>query len=103
MKQKIVDLINVIFGFRKFLAWLALFLVAIVFRLKGDIDGGQFVDLMKSTFMGFVAGNGVEHIMTTVKEYINAKGQVTSVVPAAAPSDDALVSADDAPAKAPGS
>lgn len=94
MKQKLVDLINVIFGFRKFLAWLALFLVAVAFRLKGYVDGGQFVDLMKSTFMGFVAGNGVEHIMTTVKEYINAKGQVTTVA-APAPSGDDLVTADD--------
>jgi hypothetical protein len=97
MKQKLVDLINVIFGFRKFLAWVALFLVAIIFRLKAYIDGGQFVDLMKSTFMGFVAGNGVEHIMTTVKEYINAKGQPVGPAPA---SGDDLITADEETPKA---
>lgn len=95
MKQKLVDLINVIFGFRKLLAWLALFLVAIAFRLKGYVDGSQFVDLMKTTFMGFVAGNGVEHLMTTVKEYINAKGQPVTITPVAVPTGDDLVAADD--------
>jgi len=73
MKQKIADLINVIFGFRKFLAWLALFLIAVFFRYFNYLDGGQFVDLMKTTFMGFVAGNGVEHLVSIGKEYINSK------------------------------
>jgi hypothetical protein len=90
MKQKIADLINIIFGFRKFLAWLALFVVAVTLRLKSFIDGGQFVDLMKSTFLGFVAGNGVEHMMSVAKEYINVKGQTIS-----APVDDNLVEGDE--------
>jgi|SRR5581483_751492 len=93
MKQKIADWINVVYGFRKFIAWLALFVVAVVFRLKGLIEGSQFVDLQKSIFMGFVAGNGVEHIMTTVKEYINAKGQLTTVQ--AQPQGDDVVSGDE--------
>ena len=67
MKEKIAEWINVIFGFRKFIAWFGLFLVGIIFRVQNLIDGPAFVDLMKSTFMGFVAANGVEHIMTTVK------------------------------------
>lgn len=94
MKQKIADLINVLFGLRKLLAWLALFLVAIVFRLASYIDGSQFVDLMKSTFLGFVAGNSTEHLMTTIKEYVNAKGQPVKTVEGPAPVKDDLVEGD---------
>lgn len=73
MKQKIAEWINIIFGFRKFMAWLALFLVAIVFRVKGLIVGAEFVDLIKGTFLGFVAANGVEHIMTNIKDVMSSK------------------------------
>ncbi len=73
MKQKLAEWINIIFGFRKFMAWLALFLVGIVFRVKGLIAGAEFVDLIKGTFLGFVAANGVEHIMTTVKGVMDGK------------------------------
>lgn len=69
MKQKVAEFFDLVFGFRKFIAWLALFLIGIIFRMKGFIDGGEFVDLIKSTFMGFVAANGVEHVVTCVKEY----------------------------------
>lgn len=77
MKQKLAEWINVIFGFRKFIAWFGLFVVGIIFRVKGLMDGAQFVDLMKATFTGFVAANGVEHLMTTVKDYMS-KGASTS-------------------------
>lgn len=67
MKQKVAELINIIFGFRKFLLMLALFAVGIIFRVKGYLDGNQFVDLLKSTTISFFAANGVEHIVSTVK------------------------------------
>jgi hypothetical protein len=78
MKQKIAEWINIIFGFRKFIAWLALFLVGIVFRVKGLIAGAEFVDLIKGTFMGFVAANGVEHIMTNIKGIMDNKNAAQS-------------------------
>ena len=95
MKQTIVDFINVTFGFRKFIAWFGLFVVGIIFRLTNHIDGGQFVDLMKTTFMGFVAGNGIEHLMSTVKVYVGSKGQAiasaaTAAVAAAGPNDNVV-------------
>jgi hypothetical protein len=95
MRQKVVDIVNIFFGMRKLIAWFALFLVAIVFRVLTYIDGAQFVDLMKSTFLGFVAGNSTEHLMTTIKEYVNSKGQpIQAVVASGAHSDD-LVEGDD--------
>jgi hypothetical protein len=81
MNQKLADLINVTFGMRKFIAWIVLFLVGVVFRIHGDIDGGQFVDLVKATFLGFVAGNGVEHMVSVAKEYIKSNGQAQVSTP----------------------
>jgi hypothetical protein len=75
MRQKMADWINVIFGMRKFIAWLALFLIGVIFRLKGYIDGGQFVDLSKNSFMCFAAANGVEHMMTVAREYVKGQNQ----------------------------
>lgn len=75
MREKIAELINVVFGFRKFILMLLLFSIGVIFRIKGYVDGGQFVDLMKNTTISFFAANGLEHITTTVKEYINSKGQ----------------------------
>lgn len=74
MKQKIAELINIIFGFRKFLLMLVLYLVGIIFRIKGLVSGAEMVDLFKTTTIAFMGANGVEHIVTTVKEYMGNKG-----------------------------
>lgn len=87
MKKKLAEIFNLVFGFRKFIAWVALFLVAIVFRITNQVDGGQFVDLIKSTFVAFVAANGAEHVINVVKQYVAAKGQGVPVPPPA----DAIV------------
>lgn len=73
MQQKIAELINIIFGFRKFLLMLVLYLVGIIFRVKGLVDGAEMVDLFKTTTIAFMGANGVEHIVTTVKSYMDAK------------------------------
>lgn len=77
MKQKFADLINIVFGYRKFIAWLAVFIVAMIFRVKDLINGSEFSDLVKNTFLAFAAANGVEHLVSVAKEYINSKGQIT--------------------------
>lgn len=69
MKQKIAEIINIIFGFRKFLLMLILYVVGVIFRIKGYLDGAEMVDLFKSTTLAFMGANGVEHIVTCVKEY----------------------------------
>jgi hypothetical protein len=33
------------------------------------------VDLLKGTVIAFFSANGLEHITTTVKEYVNSKGK----------------------------
>jgi hypothetical protein len=54
---------------------LSLILLAAVFRVKGYIDGNNMVDLLKGTVIAFFSANGLEHITTTVKEYVNSKGK----------------------------
>lgn len=73
MRQKLRELIDVIFGMRKFIAWLFLFFVGIAFRLSDYMDGAQFVDLIKSTFLAFCAANGIEHFMSVAKDYVKTK------------------------------
>lgn len=75
MKVVIANVITFFVGTRKLIAWFSLFLVAIIFRIKGMVDGAQFVDLIKATFLGFVAGNSTEHLATTIKSYIDSKGK----------------------------
>lgn len=103
MKQKIAELINIIFGFRKFILMLALYLVSVVFRVKDLITGGEMVTLLSNTTIAFFGANGVEHLMTTVKEYINAKGQPVAVqTPPVAAADDEVVEDDVPDAAEPG-
>jgi hypothetical protein len=97
MKQKIAEFINIIFGFRKFILMLILYVVGIIFRIKNLLNGTEMVNLFSSTTIAFMGANSVEHLMTTVKEYVNAKGQPVTVVqtPPAPQGDNLVDEADD--------
>jgi hypothetical protein len=73
VRQKLAELIDIIYGFRKFIAFLLLFVIAIIFRVKSLIDGGQFVDLMKNVALAFFAANGIEHFTEAAKGYFQSK------------------------------
>lgn len=73
MKQKIAEWINVIFGLRKFLIMLTLYLIAIIFRIKGLISGDEMVRLMEPTTIAFLGANGVEHVVSAVKDHYATK------------------------------
>ena len=75
MAQYLVNFINLFVGLRKTVAWFSLLIIGVIFTIKGIINGAEFVDLAKGTFLGFVAGNASEHISATVKEYFNSKGK----------------------------
>ncbi len=89
MKQKLAELINVIFGMRKFILMMILYIVGIVFRLMNLVSGAEMVDLFKATTIAFMGANGVEHLVMAVKSY-NSKGTVGNT-----PGDDSLVAADE--------
>lgn len=94
MRQKLADLINVIFGFRKFLIMLFLYTVGVVFRVKDLISGAELVDLFKATTLAFMGANGVEHLVSVAKDYVNNKSTGDDLIP---PADQ---EADDAKAEA---
>jgi hypothetical protein len=73
METKEEGFFDFLLGYRKTLAWVAMFAISIVFRLKGYIDGGQFVDLSKATFLGFITGNLGEHLGNLGQAYFNSK------------------------------
>jgi hypothetical protein len=73
MRQRLAELIDILYGFRKIIAFLLLFVISIVFRLTQNIDGGQFVDLMKNVSLAFFAANGIEHFTTMAKDFIASK------------------------------
>jgi predicted Co/Zn/Cd cation transporter (cation efflux family) len=75
MKEKIVEIVNIVLGLRKLMVMLLLFTLGVIFRLHNLIDGGQLVDLLKNTALGFFAANGCEHFSTAIKDYVNSKGQ----------------------------
>ena len=72
-KEDREDFFDFLLGYRKTLAWFALFIISIIFRLKGYLDGAQFVDLCKATFLGFITGNLGEHLGNLGKAYFNSK------------------------------
>jgi uncharacterized membrane protein len=94
MKQKIAELINVIFGFRKFILMMILYIVGIVFRILGLLSGAEMVDLFKATTIAFMGANGVEHLVTGVKAVMAGRGVPVpddNLVPVTEESDEAAV------------
>lgn len=92
MKQKVAELINIIFGFRKFLLMLALFAVGIIFRITDHLDGNQFVDLLKNTTIAFFTANGVEHIVATVKSVMGKEPPAEAIADTDESNDEKEVS-----------
>lgn len=89
MKEKIAELINVVFGFRKFLLLLALYAIAVVFRVKGLLSGDEMVRLIEPTTIAFIGANGVEHIVAAVKDHYAAQAAPDdSIVPTSAQEAD---------------
>jgi hypothetical protein len=76
-------LFDFLLGYRKTVAWFALFGVSILFRIKGYIDGGMFVDLTKATFLGFIGGNISEHLGNLGQSYFKSKvpAAISKLVP----------------------
>jgi hypothetical protein len=73
MSEKIAEWLDAIQGFRKMIIMLLLVIVGVVFRIENLITGTDFVNLLQGTTVAFMASNSVEHIGSTIKEWI--KGQ----------------------------
>jgi len=73
MRQRLVEFFDLLMGFRKLICFLLVLGVAVIFRIMGFISGDNFTDLIKNTFISFVAANGVEHFTTMAKDFIASK------------------------------
>lgn len=73
MRKKLRELFDLVFGFRKFIAFMLLLALAIVFRSIGYINGSELVDLMKNVGVAFMATNSFEHVTSVAKDYIASK------------------------------
>jgi hypothetical protein len=73
MRQKLIELLDVIQGFRKFIVMLLLITIGVAFRLGNVISGSDFVNLLQGTTVAFMASNAVENIGSTVKAWISSK------------------------------
>lgn len=78
MKRKLAEFITVISGMRKTIIMLILVVIGIIFRVKGYLDGSQLVDLLKNTVIAFFSANSIEHVGSTIKEYLTSKNSVST-------------------------
>ena len=76
MRKKLRELFDLLFGFRKFIAFMLLLALAIVFRILSYINGSELVDLMKNVGVAFMATNSFEHMTSVAKDYIASKSPV---------------------------
>jgi hypothetical protein len=80
MKEKIAQVYELLFGFRKFIVALLVLVVSIVFRTKALLSGGEFVDLVKAVTLGFFGCNSVEGILEVVKDHLAARKEAGNVL-----------------------
>lgn len=82
MKKKLAEIINIIFGFRKFLLMLFVMLIAVIFRVKELVNGAEMVDLIKTCAIAFMAANGVEHVVGAAQTHMTQKAALHEAGPA---------------------
>ena len=68
-----MEFLNAAMEFREFIAWILLLLVAIIFRFRALIDGGQWVDLMKTVTLSFFGVHSVQHFTDVLKTHLESK------------------------------
>jgi hypothetical protein len=74
MREKLAEFLDALMGFRKFIAFLLILAIGIVFRIINLVNGSEFVDLEKAVGVSFMATNSVEHFTTMVRDYIASRG-----------------------------
>lgn len=67
------EFIGLLNGFRKFTIMLLVIVVGIIFRLIDFVNGEEFVNLVQGTVIAYMAGNGIEHMTQTIKEWVKNK------------------------------
>lgn len=96
MKERVAEFFLLLQGFRKFLICLLVLVVAIIFRAKSLVSGGEFVDLAKAVTLGFFGTNSMEGLFSVVKEHLQTRKEgagvlVTPKDHAAEPDDEVTI------------
>ena len=79
MRQTIIDWANLLQGLRKVIIMILLMIIAVVFRIKGYMDGGNVVDLLKATGIAFFGCNAAEHFTAMVRDHLASKNAAVAV------------------------
>lgn len=73
MPQWLADFLEVFQDVNKTSLMIGLLILASIFRIKGFIDGGQFVELIKTTTVSYFGTNTVIHFTSMIKDAIASK------------------------------
>ena len=82
MKRKWAEFLNVLFSFRKSLVLLVIITIGIFFRLHNLVDGEQFVELLKTTTIAYMATYGMEYAVENMRGYMSDKKSMAEHGPA---------------------
>ncbi len=80
MKEDVAEFLDAFYGFRKIIAFIAVFVTGVVLRVKGYIAGTDLTSIVNTTFVAFAAGNSVEHFTSAVKEYMGNKNTSVAAI-----------------------
>ena len=73
MPQWLADFLEVFQDVNKTSLMIVLIILGSIFRLKGYVDGGQFVDLLKTTTISYFGTNTVIHFTSMIKDSLASR------------------------------
>jgi hypothetical protein len=76
MKEQIADFLEIFTDTSKTLIMTCLIVLGAVFRVKGLIDGGQMVDIVKTTSIAYFSTVTAVHFVEMVKTHLQDKANV---------------------------
>jgi hypothetical protein len=85
MKDKVIEIVELLIGLRKFLIICALYIIGVVFRIKNLISGAEMVDMMKNTTIAFMASNGIERATSMIGSYFDYQNAGPMIPPSVLP------------------
>jgi hypothetical protein len=79
MSDYLVSFLNIFTGLRKTIVMLLLMIIGVSFRVKGLLNGNEFVDLFKVTVVSYFGANSVEHFSSMVEAHLKSKSTVAVI------------------------
>ena|ERR1700734_2302714 len=70
MKEKLVEFLEVMQGWRKFTVCFFVLFVSIIFRIKNLVNGEEWADVAKAVALGFFGTNSLEGVTEVLKNHL---------------------------------